>query len=305
MSGLLEKPHLIHIGFPKCASTYLQDWFDKNPQIAYRPGGLAGMHSVFHLLEAVLHQSDDIRLRVTSAESLSQPLDPAMFGSANFDDYSDIACAVQRACDGLYAMFPDAHILIITRGFEDFLRSSYSQLVRHGTTATAADMEAAYSNLDAARSSLAYDTVVELYQNRFGSKVTVLPYELLRNNPRAFHQAIEESYGLDPFDMASSAINASLEPDELYWYPRIARMLHLMPVGRIRVRLLALHARMINNGRWRPWLTLMRWFLGKKDGTLTVPASVVESLAPSARLLVKRARYQTFAAAYGAPKSGH
>ena len=49
MTRLTSRPHLIHIGFPKAASTFLQHWFDRHPEIAYRPGGLAGMHTVYDL----------------------------------------------------------------------------------------------------------------------------------------------------------------------------------------------------------------------------------------------------------------
>ena len=67
-------PHVIHIGFPKCASTYLQQWFAAHPQIAYRPGGLAGMYNIYDLIASVLEKSGGARCAVTSAEQISAPV---------------------------------------------------------------------------------------------------------------------------------------------------------------------------------------------------------------------------------------
>lgn len=300
MPALVDKPHLIHIGFPKCASTYLQDWFEANPQIAYRPGGFAGMHSVYHFVEALLDQSATFRLRVTSAEQLSLPIDPAVYGSADPDLWSGANRAAQAACDGLFVMFPDAHILLITRGFESVLRSGYSQMVRMGTHALASDFEGALDAFDHPPNNLNYDAMVAMYREHFGERVIVLPYELLQASPRAFLQAIEEPFGLEPFDPSGGSKNPSLRPDELYWYPRLARLLCLMPIGRLRVWLQALHVRMIAKGRWRPLLSLLSRVYGKRDGQLVIPRRVVETYSPFSRTLLTMEHYKPFADAYSA-----
>jgi hypothetical protein len=41
--------HLVHIGYPKAGSTYLQRWFASHPQLAYREGGIAGFPNVYAL----------------------------------------------------------------------------------------------------------------------------------------------------------------------------------------------------------------------------------------------------------------
>jgi|GEM_PF-5080405 len=41
--------HLIHIGFPKSGSTFLQEWFRQHPQLFYAPGGLGGFYNVYEI----------------------------------------------------------------------------------------------------------------------------------------------------------------------------------------------------------------------------------------------------------------
>ena len=42
--------HLIHIDYPKTGSTFLQGWFNANPQLAFLIDGLAGFRSVGHVV---------------------------------------------------------------------------------------------------------------------------------------------------------------------------------------------------------------------------------------------------------------
>src|SRR3954467_7065515 len=66
--------HLIHIGFPKAGSTFLQHWFAAHPQIAYAKGGNAGIEGAFAIVDAALSPAAPQRWRVTSAEALTAPL---------------------------------------------------------------------------------------------------------------------------------------------------------------------------------------------------------------------------------------
>jgi hypothetical protein len=38
----LDADHLIHIGYPKAGSTFLQESFASHPELAYRKGAIAG-----------------------------------------------------------------------------------------------------------------------------------------------------------------------------------------------------------------------------------------------------------------------
>jgi hypothetical protein len=81
--------HLIHVGFPKTGSTYLQHWFANHPQIEFRTGQLAGCDSVHDLVEQI--SSPRPRgVRVTSCQNFSMP-------SFEHDEWSGIPAA-QSVC---------------------------------------------------------------------------------------------------------------------------------------------------------------------------------------------------------------
>lgn len=255
------QPHLIHIGFPKCASTFLQQWFAAHPQIAYKPGGLAGRYSVFDLIQEVIEGTGEERCRVTSAEQLSVPRDPSNYG---FVDATDNALQHERTaalCDRLARMYPDALILMVTRNHTDLLRSGYSQMIRQGSDLSAADLLAISAKLALEMND--FDLVLRTYRDLFGGRVLALPYELLVADRREFLAQIERFIGVDPFDIAAEKVNPSLSEEELYWYPRMGRFLRRFPQPWIARKLLGLHRRMIALGGWKPLLPVLR-LLGQR-----------------------------------------
>ena len=73
--------HLIHVGYPKTGSTFLQAWFERHPELRYSPGGLGGFHSVYEI--ARLSSRGAYKYYVTSCEELSTPHESA--GGARWD----------------------------------------------------------------------------------------------------------------------------------------------------------------------------------------------------------------------------
>jgi hypothetical protein len=41
--------HLIHVGYSKAGSTFLQAWFERHPELRFAPGGLGGFNDVDEL----------------------------------------------------------------------------------------------------------------------------------------------------------------------------------------------------------------------------------------------------------------
>lgn len=248
--------HLIHIGFPKAASTLLQHWFAGHPQLGYRAGSVAGFRDVLDIINAAAAGTGDTRYRVTSSEGLSAPM--ARDGTAYIDYRARSRPCRERqaeACRILAALAPQAHILIVTRGFRSMILSSYSQYVRSGGPQ---DLEALFAGDQDYPWN--YDFVAGLYREAFGSdRVLILPWELLRDDAGAFRAAIETWLGIDPHPLPRETANRALSPVELRWYPRLARAIERLPLGaRARRRLLGWHAANAMTNRWRGAIGLLQ-----------------------------------------------
>ena len=226
--------HLVHIGFPKTGSTFLQRWFAAHPQIAYVHGGIAGFQNLYAMIAGAAVGQPDYLWRVTSQESFTTPIadvgtrniDLSYFGEGTPGDRQ------ARACDLLADIFPDAHILIVTRGFRSMILSSYSQYVRVGGTD---DLETQVGV--GGEAPWCYDALVAMYRARFGDRVIVLPYELLARDPVAFRTEMERRLGVAPLDFKDAVVNRALSPIELRWYPRLARLVRRLPFRRRMARL--------------------------------------------------------------------
>lgn len=245
--------HLIHIGYPKAGSTFLQRWFEVHPQIAYAEGGIAGYDNVYDMVRQAAAPASGMRCRVTSSESLSIPR--AHFGQTYFDSWKSdaerVADAEAEACDALAALFPHGRVLVVTRGFRSMILSSFSQYVRTGGALGLEELTALARNAG----PWDYDRLIGRYRGAFGAdRVLALPYELLRADSEAFLAKIETWLGLDHFPGPKEAVNAALTPAELAWYPRFARV-----AARIRPRRLGrLYGRLAFEGRLRPAANLLQ-----------------------------------------------
>jgi hypothetical protein len=153
------------------------------------------------------------------------------------------AAAQANVCKNLAELFPAAHILIVTRGFESMIMSSYSQYVRSGGVKSLEQLVADAHQEDPWN----YDAVVGMYRRRFGTdRVAILPWELLRDRPDAFIGQIEARFGLDHRPPPVQRVNRSLSPIETRWYPRLSAAIARAPIGsRLRKRL----ARMTHRNR--------------------------------------------------------
>lgn len=256
--------HLIHIGFPKCASTFLQRWFAEHPQVAYQEGAFAGARNVAGLIAGVLATPDASFCRVTSKEALSDPRDPATFSEVETTAVEVRRAAMGRVCAELAALFPNARILMVTRNQVDMVISGYSQLIKQGGHIRDSDL--ARFEADGFRDlhPFDYDLALKLYRKHFEGRVLALPYELLVDDRRTFLAEVADFMCVEHFDLVVGRVNESLDDEQLYWYPRIARLLQLAPSPWLRRKLIALHCRMIRIGAWRPLLNVLKLLTGPK-----------------------------------------
>ena len=253
--------HLIHVGFPKSGSTYLQHWFALHPDLSYEPGGLAGLDSVYGVarLAAVPHKP--YRYRVTSYEGLSAPQANAGWSLDYRPDGLPPAARQKHACTILAELFPNATILIVTRGFRSMILSSYSQYLRVGGNLPLVDLllpaegsQIQGDGLTPAGQYWNYDRLIEEYRVAFGTdNVIVLPYELLRDNPGEFTAHVERRLSLQPFSCEIGQLNPALSGEELAWYPLLAKSARLLPT-----KLFKLYRNAAFSGRLRGFISLLQ-----------------------------------------------
>lgn len=286
--------HLIHAGYPKTGSNFLRRWFKAHPQLAYQEGGIAGWRMVYDISRQSAQPAQGALYRVTSSESL---LSPHRSVGDSYVDYSNIrqmADAQREACELMAAIFPNAHVLMVTRGFRSMLFSSYSQFVRTGGDFSIQEM-LALSNR--AEMPWNYDAVIAMYARAFGDeKVIVMPYELLRDDPSAFTRAIEDRLGLAHFEGPRDRVNTALSPVELLWYPRLTRFVRRLPIG---FRLKRMYVRGVFGNRFRlPIAMLQRLRPGTPVTADAVPDDVLRSFRGMAESLRGNPLYAPYARDY-------
>lgn len=224
--------HLIHIGYAKAGSSFLRNWFARHPQLAFVGGGIAGYSDVHALVREAASQGDRPLYGVTSSEGLATPHTGVGLPIPEYRkiELGPLASARGEACNLLAALFPNARILIVTRGFRSMSLSSYSQYVRTGGDEPLEWLCAAAGKAGA--DSWNYDFLIGLYRKAFGdSNVIVLPYELLRDDAAAFLGEITRRLGIADIGVPPGRLNPSLSPVELAWYPRLARRVRTLPLG--------------------------------------------------------------------------
>jgi hypothetical protein len=221
--------HIIHIGYPKAGSKFLQAWFERHPELCYVPQGIGGFRNVYEMARP---SERSFKYYVTSYEGLSSPHGSAgeipLEVSAAWMTHTERMKKDQAGvCDALKGFFPGSRVIIVTRGFKGVIRSGYSQYVRSGGVLHNSKTLPEGVQADAFRYvSVFYDFdyLIGLYAEAFGEEnLIVLPYELIRDDQDKFLAVLEERLGLEHVEIKLGRLNPSLSPEELYWYPLISR----------------------------------------------------------------------------------
>lgn len=253
--------HLIHIGYAKAGSTFLQEWFAAHPELAYVKGGFGGFSSIWDLARQGAEPQRHVAYRVTSSEALPAPSVHVGSRGHRGDDWGFTAAAQTAVCSTLAGLFPNARILLVTRGFRSASVSGYSQYVRRGGSRALSSLVR-----DAVPDDLLwnYDRVVRLYEAAFDGRLIAMPYELLRDDARRFIAELQAQLGLSEPGPMPPRVNPSLSAAELRWYPQLSRLVEALPLrGDRRRRLL---------DRWVGWTWRNR---------MAPPIAVLERLRPS------------------------
>ena len=197
-----EAPPLIHIGFYKTATSWMQKYLfteqfgftvamiPAEVQITLiEPGPFRfAPQQALGFYQKRVARSDPQATRLISVEALSGDL-PSTGRNA------------RQNADRLRATFPQAKILLVTREQKSLLRSLYKSMVAWGSTFSISRLlePVAYPqphefNFDFLR----FDLLAGYYIRLFGKEnVLVLPYEMLQRSPREFLRRIIAHAGRD------------------------------------------------------------------------------------------------------------
>lgn len=188
---------LLHVGMPKCGSTWLQKHF-------FLPcNGFTQALSTFETLllfaKARSFQWQECRaaLNLEQAGELVPVLSLEVLVGEPLSGGSDGEANLHR----LHETLPDARILFVVREQRAMLRSIYKSLVNFGfpykiDTVLYNDLVGNVPSFDL--SYLCYHYPIEAYQKVFGKdSVLVLPYEQFSSRPGEFMAAIRSFCGVD------------------------------------------------------------------------------------------------------------
>lgn len=202
---------LIHIGYHKTATTWLQRHFFSNSEMFVN---LADYRDVDRFIVRPHPMRYDLAAAKTFFKERHQALQPGdvvevissedLCGNPHTGGYESAWIP-----DRLKALFPDAKILIVVRRQADAILSLYRLYVRFGGRLDlrrwlSRSFYPGYYGFD--HQHLQYDILVARYTELFGAdRVCVLPYEWFDSDARGFCQAILEfadSPRLEPGELA-------------------------------------------------------------------------------------------------------
>jgi len=201
--------HIVHIGYPKTASTWLQTHlFPRLSSHRYVPDKLT--EDILMKDSALGFDPEAARGRLDELGAADKPLVLSHEGLVGHMHSGGLfGYFTQGMAHRIHRVLPDAHILLLCRRQESMLATAYRQYIRKGGTHTPARYlypgRHGHRRLGTARKvplfcwdHLDYSLPVRLYEELFGrERVHVRPFEALVEAPEAFADDLCQSLGLE------------------------------------------------------------------------------------------------------------
>jgi hypothetical protein len=208
----------LHIGYPKCASTYLQD--EIFPQLGnyshivrapnaekYYPFNRNFLPEVFRgFVEKQVKnpQAEQDHLLISYedwCELFFQEFADALSTNRHLSK-QDYDFSNTHVLKNLKEAYPDAHIIIIIRDQRGWINSRYKMLYRGGQTFMPIE-KIFTSPLNG------YDHLIENAQQIFGKEqVTVIPFEMIRSDKKGFIESITQLVNpAQPIHISEKSVN--------------------------------------------------------------------------------------------------
>lgn len=253
---------LLHIGYGKAGSSFLQRWFLNHPEL-FAGSGWDLCRKTYSEMEK--NQMNNKKYFVISSEGLGSWLPHTEIG-CQFDLEFDVKKYQLKICETLKYCFKESKILIVTRNLDDMVRSGYSQFVKTGGTLEWVDFIKIYSDL--LLEIWDYNYLIKQYSKAFGAEnILVMPYELLRDDSEKFFLYLDDQLGLNYFRIPNEKVNPSLSKEELYFFPKISRIVAILcnklPFYNY-TRIFRKHIRYIRSGKYKLIVKLMKLLSFKK-----------------------------------------
>ena len=194
------KTLLIHIGYHKTASTWLQRDFFRNDNFGfYSPWKREKIATDFILPDGLTFNENQIRSTYEEDIDKALAFDKVPVISherlAGYPASGGYDC--KKLADHLHAVFPKAKILIVIRRQRDILKSWYKEYIYDGG---ALSYKVFFNSIGPKHIVRVphfryiyyeYDRLISYYQSLFSKdNILVLPYELLRIDPSDFSKQI-------------------------------------------------------------------------------------------------------------------
>ena len=192
-----NKKIILHVGFHKSGSTFVQNYFEKHPDIFFSREVLKDFISDYHAeipqVESLVEQDfiflSDMRLTVNS------------WGQSEFErvnsnglSLNDIRKVQKEIALKLKERFPQAEVLITTRDKEQLLDSLYSQYLLNGGRKSVLKFKADSKNIEIL---FDYGYIIVLYREIFGAKqVHQFSFNKLKENSSKY---VEEICSINDF----------------------------------------------------------------------------------------------------------
>ncbi len=211
---------IIHIGYPKTGTTFLQRYFLQHPDVyydilafkKYREKGIFTSEQLINKKNKPFH--------VLSEEQLSGGI---VINDKSLTDYG-IKDHQSKVAKNLSLMFPSAKILITVRGFKSLIPSLYSQYISVGGIMNW--NEFINSDHTVFTQFYDYDFLITQYYSYFGEQnVLVLPYELLQQDSDLFLKKIEHFFNLSHYEISNEVVNKSISNENIPKFIRMSKII--------------------------------------------------------------------------------
>lgn len=189
----MPAPILIHIGYPKTASTWLQQQFFKDPRSGFAaPWTLPNAEAIEHFTLSnpygfdpkVVRKYFEAGIKQSNSKQLVPVISNEIIGGDPLRQWD----WGREAADRIYQTFPDAHILVLIREQCQMLLSLYRQHIKQGGNMTLERFVDLGEERPGFRpgcriENLEYHRLIHYYQNLFGSQnVLVWPFEQFKQD---------------------------------------------------------------------------------------------------------------------------
>ena len=183
------KKIFLHVGYPKCASSYFQEFvFPKFNHINYIGKGNSDFFNKFLTCNDSKNDVDFIRSMIPDNNLPTLISIEALLGIA-----SNGVAQRELFVNRLYKIFPKAEIIIFIRKQTDIIESIFSEWMVHGETGSYdvntlfETRKKKYSDGRFSFEYFNYHSIFELYCSKFGrSNVNILLFEDFLDNRRLF-----------------------------------------------------------------------------------------------------------------------